>query len=174
MTEICADLSSLVPGRLLDDDGSILLRFDSGARGVLTASQICAGEENNLKLRIYGERGGMEWSQQEPNTLWLKWLDRPAEMLRTGAPGIESPIAQHNTRTPSGHPEGYLEAFANLYNAFAGQIRAEMQDEPASEADRDIPGIEAALRGMHFIELAVKAGNSEQKWHAVADFKQYL
>jgi len=75
MTEICADLSSLVPGRLLDDDGSILLRFDSGARGVLTASQICAGEENNLKLRIYGERGGMEWSQQEPNTLWLKWLD---------------------------------------------------------------------------------------------------
>jgi predicted dehydrogenase len=174
MTEICADLSSLVPGRLLDDDGSILLRFDNGARGVLTASQICAGEENNLKLRIYGERGGMEWSQQEPNTLWLKWLDRPAEMLRTGAPGIESPFAQHNTRTPSGHPEGYLEAFANLYNAFAGQIRAKMQDEPASEADRDIPGIEAALRGMHFIELAVKAGNSEQKWHTVADFNQYL
>ena len=170
MTEICADLSSLVPGRLLDDDGSILLRFDNGARGVLTASQICAGEENNLKLRIYGELGGMEWSQQEPNTLWLKWLDRPVEMLRTGAPGVESPLAAHNTRIPSGHPEGYLEAFANLYRAFAGQVRAHAQGDLPSEADADVPGIEAAVRGMHFIELAVKAGASEQKWHALADF----
>lgn len=169
MTALCADLSSLVPSRVLDDDGSILLRFDNGARGVLTASQVCAGEENNLKLRIYGELGGMEWSQQEPNTLWLKWLDRPVEMLRTGAPGIESPLAAYNTRTPSGHPEGYLEAFANLYCAFAGQVRAQAQAGIPSEADADVPGIEAAVRGMQFIELAVEAGASEQKWHPVPD-----
>ena len=87
------------------------------------ASQVCVGEENGLRIRAYGEKGGLEWSQQEPNTLWLKWADRPTEMLRTGG-GTLGALAGANTRTPMGHPEGYLEAFANLYMAFAGQIRA--------------------------------------------------
>lgn len=164
ISEICADLSSFVEGRALDDDGSILLRFDNGAKGVLTASQVSVGEENALKIRAYGERGGMEWSQQEPNTLWLKWPDRPTEMLRTGG-GYLGESAVANTRTPMGHPEGYLEAFANIYMAFAGRVRA---FEKGCEEDLracDCPGIEEAVRGMTFIELAVKASGSDVKWH---------
>ncbi len=149
----------------LDDDGAILLRFDNGARGVLHASQVSVGEENALSIRVYGEKGGLEWRQQEPNTLWLKWPDRPTEMLRTGG-GYLGELAAVNTRTPMGHPEGYLEAFANIYMAFAGQIRArEAGRIPAARA-ADCPGIEEAIRGMAFIELAVAASASDIKWHA--------
>lgn len=167
--QLCADLTAFVPGRELDDDGSMLLRFDNGARGVLTASQICAGEENALNLRVYGEKGCLEWSQQEPNTLWLKWNDRPTEMLRTGC-GYLGSLAAANTRTPSGHPEGYLEAFANLYMAFAGQIRARESGQDPDERSADLSGIEEAVRGMSFIELAVAASASDVKWH---DFPQH-
>jgi len=165
ISEICADLTAFVEGRELDDDGSVLLRFDNGARGVLMASQVSVGEENALRIRAYGEKGGLEWSQQEPNTLWLKWNDRPTEMLRTGY-GYLGALAGANTRTPSGHPEGYLEAFANLYMAFAGQIRAREAGEPADERSSDLPGIEEAIRGMAFIELAVAASASDVKWHS--------
>jgi len=115
--EICAELNVFVPGRLLDDDGAALLRFDNGAKGVLMASQIAAGEENALKLRVYGDKGGLEWNQHEPNTLLVKWNDKPTEIVRVGS-GYMSDIAKHNTRTPGGHPEGYLEAFANIYRNF--------------------------------------------------------
>ncbi len=166
---VCADLTAVVPGRKLDDDGAMLLRFDNGAKGVLMASQICQGEENAIRLRVYGDKGGLEWQQQEPNTLWLKWGDRPTEMLRTGAPYL-SELAAANTRTPGGHPEGYLEAFANIYAAFAGQVRArEAGVEPDARA-ADCPGIEEAVRGMAFIELAVAAGTSEQKWHGFPSY----
>ena len=165
ISEICADLTPIVPGRQLDDDGAILLRFDNGAKGVLMASQVSVGEENALKIRAYGDKGGLEWSQQEPNTLWLKYNDRPTEMLRTGLPYLGT-LAQANTRTPNGHPEGYLEAFANLYMAFAGQIRALESGAAANERSVDCPGINEAVRGMTFIELAVAASNSEVKWHA--------
>lgn len=164
ITEICADLSAFVEGRELDDDGSILLRFDNGAKGVLTSSQISVGEENALKIRAYGDRGGLEWEQQEPNTLWLKWPDRPTEMVRTGG-GYLSELVKANTRTPMGHPEGYLEAFANLYMAFAGQIRAREAGEAPGERSADCPGIDQAVRGMTFIELAVAASASDVKWH---------
>jgi predicted dehydrogenase len=163
--ELCADLSAFVEGRELDDDGSILLRFDGGAKGILFASQLCVGEENALNIRVYGDKGGLEWHQQEPNTLWLKWADRPAEMLRTGA-GYLGPLAAANTRTPGGHPEGYLEAFANLYMAFAGLVRAREKGVAPDERAVDCPGIEEAVRGMTFIELAVAASASDTKWHA--------
>jgi predicted dehydrogenase len=164
ISEICADLTSFVEGRALDDDGSVLLRFDNGAKGVLTASQVSVGEENALKIRAYGEQGGLEWSQQEPNTLWLKWPDRPTEMLRAGG-GYLGSSAATNTRTPMGHPEGYLEAFANIYMAFAGRIRAFDDGRKDDSRADDCPGIEEAVRGMTFIELAVSAGASDVKWH---------
>ncbi|MDH4041483.1 MAG: Gfo/Idh/MocA family oxidoreductase [Gammaproteobacteria bacterium] len=169
ISSVCADLTTFVPGRVLDDDGSILLRFDNGARGVLIASQVSVGEENALRIRVYGENGGLEWSQQEPNTLWLKWPDRPTQMLRTGA-GYLSPLAAANTRTPGGHPEGYLEAFANLYLAFADRIRACEAGRPPAERGRDCPGIDEAIRGMTFIELAVAASASDVKWHQFPEY----
>jgi predicted dehydrogenase len=164
ISELCSDLTAFVPGRILDDDGTVLLRFDNGARGVLSASQVSVGEENAIRIRVYGEKGGLEWSQQEPNSLWLKWNDRPTQMLRTGG-GYLGDMPGANTRTPMGHPEGYLEAFANIYMAFAGQIRARNAGETADARSRDCPGIEEAIRGMTFIELAVRASASEQKWH---------
>ncbi len=165
ISEICADLTAFVDGRELDDDGAVLLRFDNGARGVLHASQVSVGEENAISIRAYGEKGGLEWHQQEPNTLWLKWPDRPTEMLRASGAYLGE-IATANTRTPMGHPEGYLEAFANIYMAFAGQVRAHESGPEPDARSRDCPGIEEAVRGMSFIELAVAASASDVKWHA--------
>ena len=169
ITEVCADLTAFVEGRELDDDGSILLRFEQGAKGLLFASQVCVGEENAISLRVYGDRGGLEWRQQEPNTLWLKWADRPTEMLRTGG-GYLGNLATLNTRTPMGHPEGYLEAFANIYMAFAGKIRALTSGGEADERALDCPGIDEAVRGMNFIELAVAASASDTKWHRFGNY----
>ncbi|MCW0481478.1 Gfo/Idh/MocA family protein [Gaoshiqia sediminis] len=163
-TEICAELNTFVPGRLLDDDGAALLRFDNGAKGVLMASQIAAGEENNVKIRVYGEKGGLEWQQHEPNTLWIKWADRPTEMVRVGT-GQMGAWAQHNTRTPGGHPEGYLEAFANIYRNFALTLQANLKDEQPTPEMLDFPGIEDGIRGMRFIDVMVEAGyNDSVKW----------
>ncbi|MFT4519650.1 MAG: putative dehydrogenase [Halioglobus sp.] len=164
ITEVCADLTAFVKGRELDDDGSILLRFENGAKGTLVASQVSVGEENAVSIRAYGDKGGLEWHQQEPNTLLLKWPDRPTEMLRTGG-GYLSEMAAENTRTPMGHPEGYLEAFANIYMAFAGQIRARETGAEVDARSGDCPGIKEAVRGMTFIELAVSASASDVKWH---------
>ena len=164
ITEICADLTTFVEGRDLDDDGSILLRFEGGAKGILFSSQISIGDENALHIRIYGDKGSLEWHQQEPNTLWLKWGDKPTEMLRTGGEYL-SVMATLATRTPMGHPEGYLEAFANIYAAFAGQIRARASGQQFDLRTADCPGINEAVRGMAFIELAVTASASNTKWH---------
>jgi len=152
---VSADLAIHVPGRRLDDDVSALLRFDGGARGVLKATQVAAGEENGLKLRIHGERGGLEWAQMEPNTLILRWLDRPAEIVRAGGPGLQAE-AVRLLRTPAGHPEGYIEAFANLYRAFAGAIRG--------DAERWFPEVTDGLRTMRFIEAVIANAASDQKW----------
>ena len=165
IAQLCADLTAFVPGRELDDDGSVLLRFDNGAKGVLHASQISVGEENALAIRVYGEKGGLEWRQQEPNTLWLKWNDQPTQMLRTGG-GYLGENAAANTRTPMGHPEGYIEAFANIYRAFASQVRTREEGGSLDSQTLDCPGIEEAVRGMTFIEQAVAASASEVKWHA--------
>ncbi len=164
VTEICADLNVFVPNRLLDDDGSAFMRFDNGAHGVLIATQIAAGEENAIKIRVYGEKGGLEWQQMEPNTLILKWTDKPMQVLRTGT-SLGSEVAAHNTRTPGGHPEGYLEAFANIYRNFALTIRAKANSEEPTPEMLDFPGVEDGIRGMQFIDTVVSAGyNDEVKW----------
>ncbi|HSC16719.1 MAG TPA: Gfo/Idh/MocA family oxidoreductase, partial [Gammaproteobacteria bacterium] len=119
-TELCADLNSIVAGRELDDDGAAFLRFDNGARGVLVASQICTGDENGLRLRVYGDAASLEWRQEEPNSLWLKHAHKPIELIRSGGNGLGA-AARANSRLPAGHPEGYLEAFANVYRHFAAQ-----------------------------------------------------
>jgi predicted dehydrogenase len=163
VTKICADLNIVVKGRLLDDDGAVLLKFNNGASGVLTATQIAAGEENNIKIRIYGEKGGLEWQQADANTLLIKWLDKPTEILRAGT-GYLGSYATHNTRTPAGHPEGYLEAFANLYRNFALTVRAKANNEIPKKEWLDFPGVEEGIRGMAFIENIVASSKSEKKW----------
>jgi predicted dehydrogenase len=163
VTRLCADINVVVEGRLLDDDGAVLLKFNNGASGVLTATQIAAGEENNVKIRVYGEKGGLEWQQKDNNSLVVKWQDKPAEIIRTGA-GYTSSYAQHNTRTPPGHPEGYLEAFANLYRNFALTLKARINGETATPEIKDFPGITEGVRGMAFIENVIASGKSSQKW----------
>ena len=164
--ELCAELTTFVPGRKLDDDGNVLLRLEGGAKGVLHASQISIDEENGLNIRVYGEKGGLEWHQQEPNTLTLKWPDRGRETLRPGAnyAGRLCKAAMRCTRLPAGHPEGYIEAFANLYRDFADLIAAH-DGGRKPPADADVPGIEAGIRGMAFIEACV-ASSKKGRWVA--------
>jgi predicted dehydrogenase len=162
-TKLCADLNILVPGRMLDDDGAVFLKFENGASGVLMATQIAAGEENCIKIRVYGEKGGLEWKQEDANTLLVKWLDKPTEIYRAGT-GYVSSYASHNSRTPAGHPEGYLEAFANLYRNFCLTIRAKMNGEKPKDEWLDFPGTEEGIRGMAFIENVVASGKSNEKW----------
>jgi Predicted dehydrogenases and related proteins len=163
VTGVCADLNVVVKGRALDDDGSVLLKFENDCTGVLIASQVAAGEENNLSIKVYGEHGGIEWNQQEPNTLLLKWLDKPAEILRAGS-GYLSPIAKQNTRTPGGHPEGYLEAFANIYRNFATTLLARINGQKVDDTTIEFPSIQEGIRGMAFIETVVKNSESNDKW----------
>ncbi len=163
VTELSAALNIVVEGRALDDDGGVFLKFNNGATGVLTASQIAAGEENNLFINIYGENGGLEWHQQEPNTLLVKWLDKPTEIVRTGM-GYLSPIAKHNSRTPGGHPEGYLEAFGNIYRNFALTLSAKLNGKTVDSSLIEFPSVEEGIRGMAFIENVVKSNTSNEKW----------
>lgn len=162
-THVCADINIMVEGRKLDDDGAVLLKFDGGASGVLIATQIATGAENNIKISVYGEKGGLEWQQNDANTLTVYWADRPVEIRRTGG-SYTSSFALHNTRTPSGHPEGYLEAFANLYRNFALTIKSQLRQVEAKPEMLDFPGIEEGLRGMAFIESVISSGKSDLKW----------
>jgi predicted dehydrogenase len=169
VTELCAELTAFVPNRLLDDDGAALLRFDNGARGILMATQIAAGEENAIRIRVYGDKGGLEWAQMEPNSLILKWLDAPMQVLRVGT-SMDSKAAAHNTRTPGGHPEGYLEAFANIYRNFSQTVRARANGQDPSAEMLDFPGVEDGIRGMQFIDTVVGAGyNDDVKWVKFGD-----
>ena len=163
ITELCADISTFVPGRQLDDDGNVLLHFENGAKGLLHASQISAGEENNLNIRVYGEKGGLEWRQMEPNTLVVKWLDKPTQLYRTGG-GTLYQEAQAHTRIPAGHPEGYLEAFANIYRNFALCIRARADGKTPDPVYTDYPTVHDGVRGMQFIERVIESGKSAKKW----------
>jgi predicted dehydrogenase len=155
VTQILADLGTVVPGRLVDDDCQILLRFDNGARGALLASQISVGERNGLALRVYGEKAGLCWRQEQPNLLWLYYEDGHTALVQAGDPGL-GPDAQAASRTPGGHPEGYLEAFANIYRDFAKMLRG--------EACAEVPGIAEGIRGMALIELAVSASAQGLGW----------
>jgi len=152
---LCADLSTFVPGRRLDDDGNVLLRFEGGARGVICASQIAVGEENALSIRVYGERGGLEWRQQEPNSLILRLIDKPIQILRAGG-GSLAPITIRSTRLPGGHPEGFLEAFANIYRGFMADVRG--------EGNFEYPRIEDGVRGMLFLDRVVASSRYGGQW----------
>ena len=168
IAEVCADLAIFVEGRRLDDDGSVLIRTGGGAKGVLTASQVCSGEENNLNIRLYGESGGLQWRQQEPNTLWLKRQGEPARRLRAGGDqGYLRAAARAHMRTPSGHPEGYFEAFANIYRNFASAIRAHAAGEP-HDALLDYPTIKEGVSGLAFIDAIIRNDSSGEKWTKVS------
>ena len=166
IAEVCADLGIVVPGRVSHDDGSVLLRMEGGARGILYASQISAGEENSLAIRVYGEKAGLEWRQMEPNTLILRKTDGPAEIIRPGGFPWLSKAAVANIRVPAGHPEGYIEAFANLYRAFASMLQARLEGKAPGDA-YDVPGVEDGVRGMAFVETVVENAGNDRKWTAM-------
>lgn len=163
VTSLCAQINIVVEGRKLDDDGAVFLQFDNGATGLLVASQVLTGEENNLTVKVYGEKGGLEWSHADANSLLLKWPDAPMQVLRAGT-GYLSDAAKHNTRTPSGHPEGFLEAFANHYRNFALCVGAREEGEQPKEEWLDFPTVDDGVRGMAFIENVIASGKSEVKW----------
>ena len=167
ITEVAADVSRMVEGRKLDDDANVLIRFNNGAKGVLHCSQICAGEENDVNIRVWGEKGGLEWHQHEPNSMKVKWLDQPTQIYRTGKEYM-SDWAAANTRTPWGHPEGYLEAFANLYNNFISVVRKRIDGATFSEIQsRDFPGIEDGIKGMKFIDAVIESGENNAAWRKI-------
>lgn len=163
VAKICADLDIKVSGRPIDDDGAVLMRFENNASGILTASQVDTGCENNLKIRVYGEKGGLEWQQEDCNSLTVRWPGKPAEIYRAGT-GYLGSLANENTRTPAGHPEGYIEAFANIYRNFARCIYALRKGEEPKAEWWDFPGAEDGIRGMAFIDHVLASSESEQKW----------
>lgn len=169
ITEVCADLTTFVPGRKLDDDGNVLLHFDNGAKGILHSSQISIGEENNLNIRVHGEKGSLTWRQEEPNTLIYK-RDGDFRILRTGVGELSASARAHFRINPPGHPEGYLEAFANLYRNFAITLRSIKKGETPDPLYTDFPGIDDGLRGMAFIETVVESSQVTDKWYP---FKTY-
>jgi predicted dehydrogenase len=162
ISELCADLTTFVKGRKLDDDGNVLLRFKGGAKGILNASQICVGEENALNIRVYGTKAALEWHQEHPNELVVKFPDKPSQVWRRGN-GYDGDEAKRFTRIPAGHPEGYLEAFANIYaEAFRG-IAAEADGKKVPK-DLDVPTIDDGVEGMAFIEAVVKSSRLGARW----------
>jgi predicted dehydrogenase len=160
---VCADLSSFVEGRRLDDDAHMLLRLAGGAKGTLTCSQIACGEENRLALRVYGSQAGLEWQQEEPNTLLFKPAGRPWERLRTGH-GYLGAAARAATRVPPGHPEGYLEAFANIYRGFMQDVRRVAIGQAPL---RDYPGVHEGLRGLRFVAQALASSHAGALWQSL-------
>ncbi|MDD5728446.1 MAG: Gfo/Idh/MocA family oxidoreductase [Victivallales bacterium] len=166
ITELCADLTSFVPGRVLDDDGNCLLKMSNGVKGVLCSSQIAVSEENGLRIWIYGTEGGLEWYQEHPNQLIVKKLDKPTEIWGRGNEYVSnaSPAAARNSRIPFGHPEGFLEAFANHYSNFADTILALETGEIPDEVMLDFPNVTDGVEGMKFIATVVKSAKSDAKW----------
>ncbi len=162
ISEVCADFTTFVSGRLLEDDANVLIHFNKGAKGILYASQISVGEENNLKIRVYGELGGIEWQQQEPNSLILNLLNKPMQILRTGDNANLCKQAIKNARLPGGHPEGLIEAFANIYRNFAEAVRANKVGFILENSD--IASVHDGLSGMRFIDAVVESAASNEKW----------
>ncbi len=160
MEAMCADVSVMVPGRNIDDDANLLVHYEGGARGILHCSQISVGQENNLRIRVYGTRASLEWHQEDPNELIVRYLDRPMEVLKRGNDYL-SDVAKHNTRLPSGHPEAFLEAFANIYRNAGRTIAAKIAGEEPGAFDTDFPTVHDGVRGVHFILTALESGRQE-------------
>ncbi|KHT55416.1 oxidoreductase [Alteromonas macleodii] len=164
VTSLCGELNTHVEGRRLDDDGAALIKTKKGASGVLIASQVCAGEENALKIRVYGDKGGLEWRQMEPNSVIYRPVDAPYQVFRAGQGQVGlCDAASARCRVPAGHPEGYLEAMANLYTDFAKAVRASQK----GKAD-GVPGINSGIRGMVFIDAMLASTDSDTKWESVS------
>jgi predicted dehydrogenase len=163
LESICADLTSFVPGRPLDDDGSMLLRFKGGAKGTLTASQICPGQENSLRLRVWGTKAGLEWFQEDPNYLRVRSNDGP-EQIWTRGNGYNCEAAAAGSRLPTGHPEGFIEGFANIYKNFGDTIRARKLGLEPTPLMLDFPAVEDGARGVFFINKVVESSASSVKW----------
>ncbi len=162
VSEICADLSSVIAGRTLDDDCNVLLKLDNGAPGVLFVSQIAAGDRNDLQLHLYGEKGGLHWWQENPNHLDINWLSQPSQTLHAAA-GYLSPATRGDFLLPMGHPEGLIEAFANIYRDFGKAMRARFDDSAAQLSDL-VPGIDEGVRSMAFVERAVVSSRNREGW----------
>lgn len=160
--EICADLTTFVPGRKLDDDANTLVHYDGGARGIMYASQISVGEENGLRIRVYGAEAGLEWRQENPNYLNVRFADKPEQMYKHGNSYL-APIAAHNSRLPFGHPEAFIEAFANIYRNAGRTIAAKIAGEKPGEFDTDFPTVQDGARGVHFIHAVVKS-SKQRGW----------
>jgi predicted dehydrogenase len=165
ITQICADLTSFVPGRRLDDDANVLLRLSGGGKGILTASQVQIGSENDLRIRVHGTKGSLRWAQEDPNSLTFHPASGPEQIFRRGNPGL-CPAAAAATRLPPGHPEAFLEAFANIYAA-AGRAIAAGAGGLSAPKDYDFPGVQDGARGVHFIQNVVASSKSDQKWHGL-------
>jgi predicted dehydrogenase len=163
LESICSDMTIFVPGRQLDDDGNILLRFQGGAKGILTASQICPGQENTLRIRVWGTKAGLEWHQENPNYLYVRDNDSP-EMIYKRGNGYLCEAAKAGTRLPTGHPEAFFEAFANIYKNFTDTIRAKIMGIEPSDVMLDFPKVEDGARGVLFITKAVESSASDVKW----------
>ena len=164
IVELCSDLSSFVENRELDDDGSVLIRFNNGAKGILWASQIAVGQENGLNIRIFGEKGSIAWRQENPNVLQVDWLEKPRE-IRTTASSFVGESSLANTRIPAGHPEGFLEAFANIYNNFANELSDLISGkEVIGHKEYDYPKVQDGVRGMKFLEAVVKSSENRNQW----------
>ncbi len=162
--ELAADLGRFGEGRLLDDDGNLLLRMENGAKGTMSFSQIATGEENNLAIRVYGEKGSLEWHQENPNELITRWLDKPKKVYTPGGNNLAAQ-AVSASRIPSGHPEGYLEAFANIYKAFAECLQAKLEGKTIENPD--FPSVSDGVRGVNFIHQAVKSDANNAAWTAL-------
>jgi predicted dehydrogenase len=165
--ELSAQLNTLIPERKMDDDGSVMLRYEKDVAGAILVSQVATGEENNVTLRVYGEKGGLEWNQMEPNSLIVRWQDKPMEIYRTGVSvaGL-SPGYDPGNRLPSGHPEGFIEAFANIYKNFEQALLDRKAGKYPSREGYDFPTVEDGIQGMRFLEKVVESSLSDKKWIA--------
>jgi predicted dehydrogenase len=163
VSEICADLTTFVGGRRLDDDGNLLIRYEGGAKGVMVASQVSAGEENDLRIRIYGTEGGLEWRQEEPNYLYHRPAEEPERVLKRGNDYL-CEEAKRASRLPPGHGEAFFEAFANVYMSVAATIRARQEQVEPDGLPWDFPTVYDGARGVHFIEKTVESSRSDKKW----------
>jgi predicted dehydrogenase len=161
--EMCSDLTAFIPGRELDDDGNNLVRYTGGAKGIIHASQISNGDENALNIRAYGTKASIEWHQEDPNELIVKYANAPRKIYRRGNDYVGAE-AQKYSRTPFAHPEGFIEAFANIYLAVAEAIADQIDGRDAPEGGYDFPDVNDGIAGMAFIQCAVESSNSEQKW----------
>jgi predicted dehydrogenase len=161
--ELAAELHTFVPGRRLDDNVQIMLRYAEGARGLLWASQVATGNQNNLRLRVYGEKAGIEWRQENPNCLWFAPLGKTPTLIYRAGPGA-TPVAAHASRVPAGHPEGYLEAFAQLYADMAEQISARLENRSPAASSLLVPTVEDGVAGMRFISAVIESSKRNSAW----------